>query len=86
MEIKSYIENNKNRFLNELFDLIKIPSISAIDKYKDSVREAAIFLKNQFENLNLDNCEICETDGYPIVYAEKIKDKKLPYCFGIWTL
>jgi acetylornithine deacetylase/succinyl-diaminopimelate desuccinylase-like protein len=78
MEIKSYIENNKNRFLNELFDLIKIPSISAIDKYKDSVREAAIFLKNQFENLNLDNCEICETDGYPIVYAEKIKDKKLP--------
>ena len=78
MEIKSYIENNKKKFLNELFDLIRIPSISAVDKYKGSVREAAEFLKNQFENLGLDNCEICETNGHPIVYAEKIKDANLP--------
>ena len=77
MEIKSYIENNKKKFLNELFDLIRIPSISAVDKYKGSVREAAEFLKNQFENLGLDNCEICETNGHPIVYAEKIKDASL---------
>ena len=78
MEIKSYIENNKKKFLNELFDLIRIPSISAVKEYKGSVREAAEFLKNQFENLGLDNCEICETNGHPIVYAEKIKDASLP--------
>ena len=78
MEIKSYIENNKKKFLNELFDLIRIPSISAIKEYKGSVREAAEFLKNQFKNLGLDNCEICETNGHPIVYAEKIKDASLP--------
>ena len=78
MEIKSYIENNKKKFLNELFDLIRIPSISAVKEYKGSVREAADFLKNQFENIGLDNCEICETNGHPIVYAEKIKDANLP--------
>ena len=78
MEIKSYIENNKKKFLNELFDLIRIPSISAVKEYKGSVREAAEFLKNQFKNLGLDNCEICETNGHPIVYAEKIKDASLP--------
>ena len=78
MEIKSYIENNKKKFLNELFDLIRIQSISAVKEYKGSVREAAEFLKNQFENIGLDNCEICETNGHPIVYAEKIKDANLP--------
>ena len=78
MEIKSYIENNKKKFLNELFDLIRIPSISAVKEYKGSVREAAEFLKNQFKNIGLDNCEICETNGHPIVYAEKIKDANLP--------
>ena len=78
MEIKSYIENNKKKFLNELFDLIRIPSISAVKEYKGSIREAAEFLKNQFENIGLDNCEICETNGHPIVYAEKIKDANLP--------
>ena len=78
MEIKSYIENNKKKFLNELFDLIRIPSISAVKEYKGNVRNAAEFLKTQFENLGLDKCEICETNGHPIVYAEKINDKSLP--------
>ena len=78
MEIKSYIENNKKKFLDELFELIRIPSISAIKDYDKELRKAATFLKNQFDNLGLENCEICETKGYPIVYAEKIKDKNLP--------
>ena len=78
MEIKSYIEINKKKFLNELFDLIRIPSISAVKEYKGNVRDAAEFLKTQFENLGLDKCEICETNGHPIVYAEKIKDANLP--------
>ena len=46
--------NLKKKFLNELFDLIRIPSISAVKEYKGSVREAAEFLKNQFENASED--------------------------------
>ena len=49
MEIKSYIENNKKKFLDELFELIRIPSISAIKEYDKELRKAATFLKNQFE-------------------------------------
>ena len=49
-----------------------------LKNYENSIRDAASFLKNKLKNLGLDNCEICETAGYPIVYAEKIKDSNLP--------
>ena len=78
MSYKEYIQNNKERFLDELFDLIKIPSVSAVSEHNNDTRNAAKFLFNQFQNLGMDNCEICETEGHPIVYAEKIIDKKLP--------
>ena len=78
MSYKEYIQNNKKRFLDELFDLIKIPSVSAVSEHNNDTRNAAKFLFNQFQNLGMDNCEICETEGHPIVYAEKIIDKKLP--------
>ena len=78
MDVKTYIEKNKERLLDELFDLLRIPSISAIKEHENSIRDAASFLKNKLKNLGMDNCEICETAGYPIVYAEKIKDSNLP--------
>ena len=52
--------NRKERFLNELFELIKIPSISAVKEYDNETRKAAIFLKDQFESLGLNECEICD--------------------------
>ena len=70
--MNTYLESNKERFLNELFELIKIPSISAVKEYDNETRKAAIFLKDQFESLGFNECEICETKGHPIVYAEKI--------------
>ncbi|MEC7549178.1 MAG: dipeptidase [Bacteroidota bacterium] len=76
--MNKYLESNKERFLNELFELIKIPSISAVKEYDNETRKAAIFLKDQFESLGFSECEICETKGHPIVYAEKIIDEKLP--------
>ena len=76
--MNTYLESNKERFLNELFELIKIPSISAVKEYDNETRKAAIFLKDQFESLGFSECEICETKGHPIVYAEKIIDEKLP--------
>ncbi|MFD1017360.1 dipeptidase [Winogradskyella rapida] len=76
--IQSYIEANKDRFLNELIDLLKIPSISADSAYKDDVLKTADVVKSSLEKAGCDHVEICETEGYPIVYGEKIIDKNLP--------
>ncbi len=73
-----YQKENKERFLNELLDLLRIPSISADSKYKDDVKAAAEYLRSQFEKSGVDHVEVCETKGHPIVYAEKIIDSKLP--------
>ncbi|MDG1031248.1 MAG: peptidase dimerization domain protein, partial [Flavobacteriaceae bacterium] len=75
---KNYIEKNKNRFINELFELLRIPSVSAKSEHDSDVRSAAELIKKHFIKLNLDNCEICETDGHPIVYGEKLINTKLP--------
>ena len=77
MNILTYIENNKDRFLDELIQLLKIPSISADQSYKTDVRQAALFIQQQFERLDT-KAEIYETKGHPIVYAEKIIDQSLP--------
>jgi acetylornithine deacetylase/succinyl-diaminopimelate desuccinylase-like protein len=76
--IKQYISSNKDRFIAELFDWLRIPSVSADSKYKGDVRKAAEFLKKKFEEAGVDAVEICETKGHPIVYAEKIVDAALP--------
>jgi acetylornithine deacetylase/succinyl-diaminopimelate desuccinylase-like protein len=75
---KSYIEKNKERFLEELIELLKIPSISADSAYKKDVLKTAEAVKKQLAKAGCDSVEICETPGYPIVYGEKIIDKKLP--------
>ena len=76
--IKSYIKNNKQRFLNELIDLLKIPSVSADSAYKKQVLLTADFVLNSLKEAGCDNVELCETPGYPIIYGEKIIDKNLP--------
>ena len=75
---KPYIEKNKQRFLDELIELLKIPSISADSAYKKDVIKTAEAIKKSLEKAGCDSVEICETPGYPIVYGEKIIDKKLP--------
>ena len=76
--IQSYIKEHKNRFLNELIELLKIPSISADSAYKNDVLKTADAVKISLEKAGCDTVEICKTDGYPIVYGEKIIDKNLP--------
>ena len=76
--IKSYISEHKDRFLNELIELLKIPSISADSAYKNDVLKTADAIKISLEKAGCDTVEICETDGYPIVYGEKTIDKNLP--------
>jgi acetylornithine deacetylase/succinyl-diaminopimelate desuccinylase-like protein len=75
---KNYIEENKDRFLDELIELLKIPSISADSAYKKDVIACAESVKTSLEKAGCDTVEICETPGYPIVYGEKIIDKNLP--------
>jgi len=78
MSVKSYIDENRQKFLDELFDLLRIPSVSADSKFKDDVHRAADFVKSSLEKAGVDKAEICETAGYPIVYGEKIIDPSLP--------
>jgi acetylornithine deacetylase/succinyl-diaminopimelate desuccinylase-like protein len=78
MSPKEYIDQNKQRFLDELFELLRIPSVSADSKFKEEVLRAAEFLKGQLEKAGVDYAEICQTAGYPIVYGEKMIDPSLP--------
>lgn len=73
-----YLESNKDRFLQELIDLLKIPSVSTDASFKGDILKAADFLKNKLVEAGADNVEVCETGGYPIVYGEKIINKSLP--------
>ncbi|MEX0724248.1 MAG: dipeptidase [Gracilimonas sp.] len=67
---QEYIDANKDRFVDELFELLRIPSVSTDSSKKDAIQKAANFLVDQFENLNLNTVKKFDTDGHPIVYAE----------------
>ena len=75
---KAYIEEHKDRFLQELIELLKIPSISADSAYKNDVLKTAEAVKERLAEAGCELTEICETPGYPVVYGEKIIDKDLP--------
>ena len=78
MNALEYIDQNKQKFLDELLDLLRIPSVSADSKFSGDVRKAADFLKEKLIHAGADTAEIIETDGHPIVYGEKIIDPSLP--------
>jgi len=77
-KVQEYIASNKDRFLEELLELLKIPSISADPAYKKDVINTAKLVAKQLKKAGADKVEICKTAGYPIIYGEKIIDKKLP--------
>lgn len=75
---KEYIKEHQQRFLDELIDLLKIPSISANSAYKKEVLKTAEQVTIRLKEAGCDHVVICETAGYPIVYGEKTIDKNLP--------
>jgi len=77
-EVKAYIEQHKDRFIEELFELLRIPSISADPKYKDEVFRTAEAVKNSLVKAGADNCRLIPTAGFPVVYGEKIIDPAKP--------
>ncbi len=76
--LKSYINTNKDRFISELIELLKMPSVSADPAYSHDVLHTAEAVKDALDKAGCDYVEVCETPGYPIVYGEKIMDKTLP--------
>src|ERR1043165_6713626 len=76
--IREYIQTNQDRFLNELFELLRIPSVSADSRRKEDVRKAAEYVKHKLVEAGADKVELMETNGHPIVFGEKIIDPKKP--------
>lgn len=78
VSVKDYIEENKSRFLEELFDLIRIPSVSSDEKNREAMFAAAGYLKENLVKSGADKAEVMETMGWPVVYGEKNVDNSLP--------
>jgi len=76
--IKNYVAQNKQRFLDELFELLRFPSVSADPAYKTEVLKTADFVAQNLTDVGADKVEVCPTAGYPIVYGEKIIDPAKP--------
>lgn len=76
--LKTYINENKQRFIDELIELLKIPSVSADAAFLQDVINTAAAVKASLEAAGCDFVELCQTDGYPIVYGQKIINSALP--------
>ena len=77
-QLKAYFEKNKDRYLNELLDFLRIPSVSADPTFAESVQQAAEFVAQKLKDAGADNVEVYSTKGHPIVYGEKITNPALP--------
>ncbi|MEL6413084.1 MAG: M20/M25/M40 family metallo-hydrolase, partial [Bacteroidota bacterium] len=75
---QSYIQAHKDRFLEELKEFLRIPSVTKAPQHTEDVRRAAQFVQAKLLAAGLDRAELLETDGNPLVYAEKITDSSLP--------
>lgn len=76
--INQYIEQNKQRFIDELLDLLRIPSVSADSKYKGDVLKTAQMVAARLKEAGADNVSVEETPGHPIVVGDKLIDPSLP--------
>jgi acetylornithine deacetylase/succinyl-diaminopimelate desuccinylase-like protein len=77
-DIKKFIESNKEQILSDLFELIRIPSVSSKAEHKDDMYKAASWIREHLLKKGVDKAEVMKTKGHPVVYAEKIIDTTLP--------
>src|SRR3954466_15776951 len=75
---KEYQEKNKDRFLNEMLELLRVPSISAKSEHKADMKKTAELVKQRLIEAGADKAEVMSTEGHPVVYAEKIIDPSKP--------
>lgn len=76
--LNQYLGTHQDRFIQELFDFLRIPSISTISSHNKDVEKAAIFVKDQLQKAGTDTAYLMTTKGHPLVYGEKIIDQDLP--------
>ena len=74
----AYIQKPQDRFVTELFELLRIPSVSANSKHKEDVLKAANWVQNQLDKIGMEKTELYPTKGHPIVFGEKIIDPSYP--------
>ncbi len=77
-DVLNFIEKNKNRWIEELKELLSIPSVSADIKYKVEVKRTAEKVRDLLIAAGVDNVEVCPTNGHPVVYAEKMISENAP--------
>ncbi len=77
-KITKYIDENRQRFLDELFDFIRIPSVSAKPEHKKDMIRATEYVKKKLLEAGADKAEVFTTQGHPIVYGEKMVDRNAP--------
>jgi acetylornithine deacetylase/succinyl-diaminopimelate desuccinylase-like protein len=77
-DFPKYLTLQQKRFLNELIEFLRIPSVGTLEEHKDDTRKAAEFLKDQLAAAGADRAQLLETSGHPLVYAEKLIDQNLP--------
>lgn len=77
-DLKNYIKTNQERFLNELFDLIRIPSVSSQSAHISDMNKAAEYWKTMLLKAGADSAEVYTTNGHPVTYGEKIIDRQKP--------
>ena len=78
LEWKQYLEDNKARFLTEMIDLLRIPSVSARDEHKDDMKKCAEAVRVALIHSGCDKAQVMETGGHPVVYGEKFIDESKP--------
>jgi acetylornithine deacetylase/succinyl-diaminopimelate desuccinylase-like protein len=76
--IKTYIESNKDRFLEELFGLIRIPSVSSVGEHRDDMVKAASYLAGALKDAGADEANVFSTTGHPVVFGKKVIDTDKP--------
>src|SRR5437588_7040575 len=80
----AYASQNQQRFLGELKDLLRIPSVSTLPEHKNDVRRAAEFVAQQMRSIGLENVEVMPTAGHPLVYGDWLHAAGKPtvICYG----
>lgn len=76
--MRDYIEKNRERFLDELFSLLRIPSVSSLESHRPDMRRCADRLVELLLEAGADRAEVCPTEGHPVVYAEKMVSEDVP--------
>ena len=80
----TYARDNQQRFLGELKDLLRIPSVSTLPEHKDDVRRAAQFVADELKRIGMEHVEVIPTTGHPLVYCDWLHAAGKPtvLCYG----